>query len=256
MTIKYIHLHSIDSTNSFLRSHAPVESTDMTVVTADVQTAGRGQGTNSWESEVGKNLLFSLLIHPAFLPVSHQFLISKAMALALYDTLIVYTGTGLSVKWPNDIYWNDSKICGTLIETSLSAGRIKDFIIGTGVNVNQTVFRSDAPNPVSLFNIIRKETDRRLLLNTVIRHFEENLRELEEGRYQDISSRYHKCLYRGTGMHQYEDSSGIFMARIREVSADGCLLLEDDTVCLRRYMFKEVKFVLPSSSEAGNLTLV
>ena len=104
----------------------------MTVVVADYQTAGKGQGTNTWESEAGKNLLFSVLVHPTMLPVRSQFLLSEAGALALKEALADYVKDDIRLKWPNDIYWKDKKLSGTLIETKLAAGRIKDCVFGGG----------------------------------------------------------------------------------------------------------------------------
>ena len=128
---EWIRLRSTDSTNHFLRHYRPVSPKDMVLATADYQTAGRGQAGNSWEAEEGKNLLFSLLLHPRWVDASRQFVLSQAMALAVCETLTGYTGGGISIKWPNDIYWNDMKICGMLIENTLSGRQIEDCITGT-----------------------------------------------------------------------------------------------------------------------------
>ena len=150
MDVKRIHRIEVSSTNTYLKEllTAGVELPELTLVDADFQTGGRGQQQNVWESEADKNLLFSLLCHPTFLPATNQFVLSQAIAVAVQRTLSEYTD-GITIKWPNDIYWNDRKICGTLIECNLMGSTIKDCIIGTGINVNQTEFRSDAPNPVS-----------------------------------------------------------------------------------------------------------
>ena len=156
--VKTIHVKETDSTNNWLKSYQSEAGEDMTVVTTDYQSAGRGCGSNQWESEAGKNLMFSILLHPK-VSAKDQFILSMANALALKDVLDSYTDS-IKIKWPNDIYWNDKKIGGTLIETSLQGAEIKDFIIGTGINVNQQEFHSDAPNPVSLIQIIGCETNR------------------------------------------------------------------------------------------------
>ncbi|MBQ1701681.1 MAG: biotin--[Prevotella sp.] len=131
-----IRLEETDSTNRYLHDYHPVEGETMTVVVAKHQTAGKGCGSNVWESENGKNLLLSILVHPVMLPVAKQFLLSMAGALAVKDVLDKYT-KDITLKWPNDVYWKDRKICGTLIETSLGGGRMKDCIFGIGLNVNQ-----------------------------------------------------------------------------------------------------------------------
>ena len=160
------HIDETDSTNRWLREHLEVD-----VVVADFQTAGRGCGTNQWEAERGKNLLFSLLLHPHDVQAKDQFRISMAVSIALREMLAQYAD-GFTVKWPNDIYWRDSKICGILIENRLQGSRIKDSIVGIGLNVNQTKFRSDAPNPVSLCQIVGHEVDRDSLLTDFLRLLE------------------------------------------------------------------------------------
>ena len=156
MKFQTIHISETDSTNRWLRERNVFEGDgaepDMVVV-ADFQTAGRGCGTNSWESERGSNLLFSILLHPKDIKANQQFLISEIIALALAETIAKRVGEGVSIKWPNDIYWHDRKLCGILIEHRLSGDTIAESIIGVGLNVNQTVFVSNAPNPVSLKQI-------------------------------------------------------------------------------------------------------
>ena len=189
--IKTVRLETVDSTNSFLRTYTPAADEPMTVAVAAYQTAGRGQGANTWESEAGKNLLFSVLVHPVMLPVRSRFLLSEAGALALKEALADYVKDDIRLKWPNDIYWKDRKLSGTLIETRLGGGHIKDCIFGVGLNVNQTVFHSDAPNPVSLCQILGHEVDKDELLDKIIRKFSDFYHLLEMGGYNDISAMYH-----------------------------------------------------------------
>lgn len=154
--MKVIRLKEVDSTNRYLHDCQQLPDGQSVLVVADYQTAGRGQGSNTWESEPGKNLLFSLAIQPKFVPVRRQFLLAEAEALAIKEALDSYTD-GITLKWPNDVYWQDRKISGTLIETSLSAGAVKRCVFGTGIDVNQREFYSDAPNPVSLYQILGHE---------------------------------------------------------------------------------------------------
>ena len=147
--IKLIHTAETDSTNRLLRDYAGEEGRLLTVLTADYQTAGRGQGRNTWESEPGKNLLASIRLHPRGLAAARQYALTEAGALAVRDTVAAYVG-GASVKWPNDVYAGDRKISGTLSECDISGTAIKTCTLGIGLNVNQRVFRSGAPNPVSI----------------------------------------------------------------------------------------------------------
>ncbi len=233
MNYPILHIDETDSTNKWLRTHPSAK--EMVVVT-DFQTAGRGCGTNKWESERGKNLLFSILLHPKELPANQQFHISMAISLAICEALGQHIGN-LSIKWPNDIYWQNGKICGILIENTLRSGMIKDSIVGVGLNINQQTFRSDAPNPVSLWQITEVETDRQKLLNDILDNLNSFLG-------KDIRQRYLAMLYRRNGFYCYTDSKGAFMAEIVDVEDDGHLLLNDDSGRLRRYAFKEVQFVL------------
>ena len=175
MTPTYIHLESIRSTNTFLAQNAE-GAVHGTVVYADCQTAGRGQRGNSWESADFKNITMSMLLRPANVKPSCQFWLSEAVALAVVHTLDRYIDNGVSIKWPNDIYWNDRKICGILVEHSLSGGKIDHTIAGIGLNINQEKFLSDAPNPVSLHQIISCDTP----LPDVLPHLPEELLRLAD----------------------------------------------------------------------------
>ena len=233
MDFKIIHIEETDSTNHWLRSFCSKESL---VVVAEYQTAGKGCGSNSWESERGKNLTFSILIHPENILANRQFQISMAISLAVCDALGQYIGD-LSIKWPNDIYWRNGKLGGILIENALKGNAIKDSIIGVGLNINQRVFRSDAPNPVSLLQISGQETDREKLLDDILRKFGDYLD-------ADIKARYLSMIYRKRGFHPYADKEGAFMAEFEDVEDDGHLILRDDNGMMRRYAFKEVQFII------------
>lgn len=233
MEWKIVHIDETDSTNRWLREQGGEENV---VVWADYQTAGRGCGTNHWESERGKNLTFSMLLHPHDVPAQKQFRISRAISLAICKALGQHIGD-LSIKWPNDIYWRDGKIGGILIEVTLQGNKVKDCIIGIGLNINQRVFRSDAPNPVSMWQICEQETDCEQLLQEILQAFQEYMGKSNKDEYQSM-------LYRRKGFHPYADKDGAFMAEIIDVEDDGHLLLRDDNGQLRRYAFKEVTFII------------
>lgn len=245
---EWIQLASADSTNNFLKHYHPVTPKDMTLATAEYQTAGRGQAGHPWESETGKNLLFSLKIHPREINAARQFVISQAIALAVCETLAEY-GDGFSIKWPNDIYWQDRKICGMLIENTLMGQHIEDCIIGVGLNVNQTVFRSDAPNPVSLCQVTGKTHETVFILAAVIKRFKNFWQKLQKEDTDEIARHYASRLYRREGFHRYEDSDGCFEAEIHEVEPSGHLVLADRNGRLRRYAFKEVRFLAPNDKQ-------
>lgn len=246
MRTNVIHLEETDSTNRYLRDLGPLAEDCLTVVVAGYQTAGRGQGTNSWESEPAQNLLFSVGVVPRNVPVARQFVLSEAGALAVGDALSAYTD-GISLKWPNDVYWHDCKISGTLIETAVSAHGMRRCVYGIGINVNQRVFHSDAPNPVSLFQILGVETNLDEVLQRTLSALEYYLDMIEWGDAAKVSALYHDRLYRRQGLYTYEDAMGTFRAVIDHVEDDGHLVLRDETGLLRAYAFKEVRFVIGNS---------
>ena len=241
MKWKIIHIDETDSTNRWLKDELHNRDGSFCVIT-DYQTAGRGCGTNSWESERGANLLFSILIHPDWVTAAEQFLISMAISNAIRRALASYLFPPVEVKWPNDIYVGDGKICGILIENQLQGSHIKDSIIGIGLNVNQTKFQSDAPNPVSMLNIDgRCQFSLNHVLNSVLNEFSDTL---DNWQPDDIRREYRAHLYRREGFHRFRDADGSFEARLLTVEDDGHLLLGDAEGRTRRYAFKEVQFVI------------
>jgi len=238
MDFKIIHIAETDSTNRWLREKTPPLPAGECVVIAEYQTAGKGCGSNSWESERGKNLTFSMLIHPEALPANEQFHITEVVSVALCETLELYINKKVEIKWPNDIYVGDRKICGILIENRLQGSTIKDAIIGIGLNVNQRVFLSDAPNPVSLYQLTGQETNRDTLLNRFLEAFER----VSQSNTTCID--YRERLFRKGKEGLYEDETGRFTARLTDVLSDGRLQLVDSEGQTRIYAFKEVQFII------------
>ena len=245
---KIVRVEETDSTNNYLHARAnPKELPEGSVVWADFQTAGRGQIGNAWESEAGANLTFSAVLYPSFLPANRQFLISQIAALSVKQLLDKYTGE-VTIKWPNDIYWRDRKICGMLIENDLSGMSIYSSIIGIGININQKEFRSNAPNPVSLYQITGREYDLEQLMEEFLSCLYANYTLLLQGKETTIQDAYRQALYRREGFYPYEDANGRFEAEIAGIEPTGhlCLRLKDNSI--RRYEFKEVRFLLSATS--------
>ena len=142
-------IYHFDTTTSTNDDARDLKYHDGDIIWADFQTAGRGQRGHTWESRAGENLTFSVLLEPHFLPVTEQFMLLEAVALALRD-FFAELGVETKVKWTNDIYVGNRKAVGILIEHSYSGGRLARTIVGIGINVNQTEFSADIPNPVSL----------------------------------------------------------------------------------------------------------
>ena len=239
-TPQILWLKETDSTNNHLRRLLDKEQLpEGSLVVTDFQTAGKGQVGNSWESEAGMNLMFSLLLYPDFIPANRQFLISQIASLSVKETLDAYTDF-IQVKWPNDIYWKDRKICGMLIENDLSGQLLYCSIIGIGLNLNQSLFRSNAPNPISLTQITGKKYDREEVLNRFLRIFFQYYCLLLQEKEEEVRTAYMQALYHGEGYHRYRDGQGQFEARIQVIEPTGHLILQLRDGEQRRYAFKEV----------------
>lgn len=227
-----------------------------TVVYTDRQTAGRGQRGNSWESEPFKNVTMSILLRPENVAPNQQFWLSEISALAVERVLSKYIGN-VSIKWPNDVYYKDFKICGMLIEHSLSGGKINYTIPGIGINVNQRVFLSDAPNPISLANVLGHEVPTSEILDGLVDEILTMCDQLPE-KAEEIHHEFLSKLYRRDGFHEYQSTirsssaDGLsvleegehFQARIVNVHPDGMLDLITTEGHIHTFAFKEVAFIL------------
>lgn len=198
---------------------------------AGYQTAGRGQTGNGWESEPDKNLICSIL-----LPNKNLYFLNIAVSVAIIRLI----GEPFTIKWPNDIYYRDKKLAGILLENAIVGSIVKYSIAGVGLNVNQTKFTSDAPNPVSLKQITGKTYDIDQLMKDLFEEVKAVLNEPEER----IWSKYKDHLYRREGWYTYEDQNGRFEARIIDVLPTGEIVLKDKNNKERIYHFKQVRYVL------------
>ncbi len=238
-----IYIPSLASTNAWMQQKWQADNLpEGVLVHTSFQTNGRGQLTNTWESEKEKNLLFSILFRPVWLSVKEQFLLSQAVALAVVDFLSTMED-GFMVKWPNDIYWRDKKIAGILIENNLSGTTIAASIVGIGLNVNQKEFVSDAPNPISLWQIIGRESNLSVCLNELQAALKRRYLQAQQ-QPQEVRNDYLKVLYRYQQWAMYEDEYGVFEGCIEYVEPQGFLHVKDREGKDRRYAFKEVHFLL------------
>ena len=215
------------------------------VVVALEQTAGRGQRGNKWDSEPGKNLTLSLVWKPEFLATKEQFLLSEAVALALVDALKTYD-IEATIKWTNDIYVGDDKICGILIEHDLgSEGKLSRTIVGIGLNINQREFAEWVPNPTSIALLTGKEYNINEVFEKLYDALEHRYKMLES-EPEKLQSDYHSLLYRRGEEHTYKLPSGEeFSATLEGVKPTGELALRHSSNGeLHHYLFKEVEFVI------------
>ena len=213
------------------------------VIYTSFQTAGRGQKGNSWESEEGKNLLISIVLYPYMLNPNDQFLISMTISLGVCDFLRRYVNH-ISIKWPNDIYVNNDKIAGILIENFISGNLIEKSIAGIGLNINQRKFLSDAPNPVSLALLTRPDYDLSVCLDQLIADIDNRYKQLISENYFQIREEYISHLFHLNRWKKYRSFSGEFTGRILSVRDSGELQVEKHSGKIVEYRFKEIDFVL------------
>lgn len=241
----HIYYNVTQSTNGDLKRllSEDVNLPHLTVVSTAYQTSGRGQRENSWESENGKNLLFSLLLRPSKLRATEAFAISRIVSVAIVKFLRKYI-SDVSIKWPNDIYWRDKKICGILIENSIMGDCLDTSIVGVGLNVNQREFSQNSPNPVSMVNITGKEFLLDNMLAEVVAYIEREFIRYFENGAKEIDSTYHQLIYRLNAKALYKVADGVVEAEIQGICSDGRLILKHSDGNLRYYAFKEVTYIL------------
>jgi BirA family biotin operon repressor/biotin-[acetyl-CoA-carboxylase] ligase len=240
---KIIELDSVDSTNNYTSNILNQEKLpEGTIICTKVQTAGKGLGSNTWESENGKNLLFSLILYPDFIEIKDQFLLSKAIALGISeycDTKI----TGINIKWPNDIYYKQQKLAGILIENSIKGTRIERSIIGIGLNLNQEKFISDAPNPISLKQI----TDDNFEITKELELLREHIQTFYNKLKSDLNSLnilYTERMFRFNQFNLFKTNSGIEELKIVGVNEFGYLQTISKLNEKKEFDLKEIEFIL------------
>jgi BirA family biotin operon repressor/biotin-[acetyl-CoA-carboxylase] ligase len=235
------HFDTVGSTNDVARD---AKYHDGDIVWAEFQTAGRGQRGHTWESRAGENLTFSAVLEPHFLPVTEQFMLLEAVALALYD-FFAELGVDTKIKWTNDIYVGDRKAVGILIEHSYSGGKLSRTIVGIGINVNQTEFSADIPNPVSLAMLTGKKYDRQSLIEQFEKSLSTRYSQLKNGEWEKLQTDYHSVLYRRDERHTFAlPDATRFEGIIRGVKSGGDLVVEHENGEIKSYLFKEIEFVL------------
>lgn len=245
------HLHNIDSTSIELRRRMSAEELPHGYcISADFQTNGHGQATNHWESEDSKNLLFSLFLRPTVISASEQFIITELVTLAIINALQDEIRQKITIKWPNDIYVGNHKLCGILIENALCGQTIDTCIVGIGININQELFVSDAPNPVSLKQLNGRDNDREDILEDIYQNILNYYDYLADNWQnndikQSLHYEYMNNLYRRTGYHNYATPEGEhFRAEIEDIGPQGHLTLRLESGEQRIFAFKEVIFEL------------
>lgn len=241
--IKKIFYESVTSTNDVaLEQIKSGKAVHGTVIYAGEQTNGRGQQGNKWVSSHDKNLTVSIVLRPDYLKAASQFIISKIVSVALVKLLSEYT-TGISIKWPNDIYAGDDKIAGILIEHSIKGDTLESSVVGIGLNLNQSNFSSELPNPVSLGMITGMEHNRETILSELCSHIDTLYSMVDKGSFKPVDTAYHTHLYRRGIYCDYRIKGVTIRGRIEGVDEFGRLLLKDEGGTIKTYSFKEIEFI-------------
>ena len=254
MALKILHFDEINSTNVYLydKMAEKQDISDMVVV-ASHQTAGRGMGKNQWESEAGKNLLFSIALNVNYLEAENQFKISQAVSVAIVETLSQFIDNQrFFIKWPNDIYFGDKKLAGMLIQNTIEGRMMGISIIGIGLNVNQIEFSKDIPNPISMKQISGNDFDLENLLNLLITNIKNSVESLRSIENQEIiNQKYISKSYRFGIWSDYFYQNQVKQLKIYGFDKYGRLLLQDkegaEIVC----DVKELQFFPPSCRQGS-----
>jgi len=235
----------VSSTNDVCQQYATKGADEGIVVAAEFQEQGRGQRGYPWERQEGQNLTFSVLLRPNFLPVAEQFYLSKAISLAVSDWLVAYvTNKPVKIKWPNDIYIGDSKVCGILIENSFSSQYLESSVVGVGINLNQVSFPDDLPNPTSLLLETGSRVDPRKALAELVSCIYGRYQQLTEGYRENIDNDYFNAIYRKNQLCKYYSNGEEFYATIIGIQPTGELVLRTAEGAIRTFAFKEVTFII------------
>ena len=213
-----------------------------TILCTNYQSAGKGYSGNKWESEDGKNLLISIILYPSFIKPEDQFLISMVISLGVCDFLMRFIPE-CSIKWPNDIWVNNDKIAGLLLESSLTGNQIEFTVAGIGLNINQQRFLSNVPNPVSLNQLTGVNYDLPSSLEKLASDLDKRYKQLIGGNYGQIKKEYVSKLYRLNRWHEFRDKNGLYRGRVLTVGDYGRLIIERQNGEISEYSFKETEFI-------------
>ena len=243
-TISILMIHYIKQLTSSNDEAALPHYHEGDIIWAEQQTAGRGQRGHTWLSGEGLNLTFSAVLEPTFLPAQEQFSLLQVVALALVDALKEYN-IEARIKWTNDIYVDDKKLVGILMEHKLQGSQIGRTIAGIGININQTEFCSSLPNPTSIRLVTGNQYDRKQVLRSIAKHLMHRYQMLKQGEQATLHADYLGKLYKLGEEQTFALPDGTrFQGTIIGVEPQGALKIADTEGPEHKFLFKEVEFVL------------
>ncbi len=243
--MKLVKLDAINSTSIYLKQLSKeVDVSNWTIVTAEYQTLGRGQMRTKWESEYGKNLIFSVLIKFDDLKVRNQFNLNCAISIGIFNALKEYKLPQLKIKWPNDIMSVNKKLGGILIENSLLNDKIYQSVVGIGLNINQDIYPDYLPKAVSMTQILKNDFDRDEILIQIVNSIKMQIEILNRNEFRTLHQNYENILFKKGKVQMFENKNHLkFIGKIIGVSKQGKLLVNLENESVTEYDFKEIKFI-------------
>lgn len=243
--MEFIHKHvdELESSNDSLWALCEKESlSNFYTLSTGFQTKGKGMDANIWESAKDQNILMSFVVYPVFLPAAFAFQISRWVSVSILEYLKSKSIKDVKIKWPNDIYIADKKIVGMLIKNAISGDKLSKSMIGVGLNLNQLVFESNAPNPVSLSKISKVKYNIQQEIALLITHLQNYYSWIAE-RPQELEDNYLNLLYQKGEWHQYQTKDKKFHGKINGVDQFGRLILENQNGKIHVFDIKEIRFL-------------
>jgi BirA family biotin operon repressor/biotin-[acetyl-CoA-carboxylase] ligase len=212
--------HSTNSLALKLCQQSPLTAEGTVVITLN-QTAGRGQRGNTWHSEPGKNLTFSIVLRPTFLSVNDLFCLNIFSSLALHDYLSEKGCPSVNIKWPNDIYVQEKKICGLLVENLLQGNELNGSVLGIGLNVNQERF--DVDHATSLSVVLNRQLELQEELEILLTKIEVRYLQLRANKLSGLMEDYLQAMYGLNEAHFFTSFGDTFEGTICGVDRSGRL---------------------------------
>ncbi len=238
---KIIVLEKVDSTNNYaMATIQKGEAINENAVFAMEQTNGKGRRGKNWKSKKGENLLLSITVQMPWLPISQQFELSAAVALACHDLILKYNSTKTYIKWPNDIFINDSKAGGILIENVIKGTLWQWTVIGIGININQLDFEEYNLSPISLKQVTGKDYNVLKMAKELHALVLKRINKLKSGNFHKMLEEYNEKLFARNRLVKLKRQNIVFETKIIGVSTSGQLITKD--VFERQFNFDEVEF--------------
>lgn len=239
---KLIILESVDSTNNYAMAMVQKgEAKNGDAVFAMEQTAGKGRRGKTWKSQSGENIVITIIAQMQWLPVQQQFQLSMAIALGCCDFFSKYIKKSIKIKWPNDIFINDRKAGGILIENVVKGNLWQWAVIGIGLNINQVNFDNDNLKAISLRQITGENYDVIQLSRELQEVVLKRLDTLQSGEFSNLLHEYNENLFCCNQTVRLKKGNIVFETKIEKVSLAGELITKD--VMERKFDFDEVEWL-------------